>query len=191
MQLALKDVAEIRAGYPFRGSVEAVANGSYRVVQIRDVMRDVDLDVSNLIRTNLPEVRSDFLLQSGNVLLIARGNRRDAITVPAFQQDTIAGYQFFVIQPDHRLMPEYLAWYLNQEPAQAYLVMHAKGTNVQVVTKETLSNLPLEVPPLGTQENVVRIHHLHVRETTLLRTLEQKRSQLIERTLLKAIQTVS
>lgn len=187
MQSLLQDIAEIRAGYSFRGRIEPASKGAYSVVQIKDLGEGVFLAAKDLVRTNLPDVNPNQLLQRGDVLFASRGARKQAVVVDEVEPNTIFGSQFFVCEPKQGIDPAYLAWYINQTPAQRYFEENATGSNVRIVTKEVLGRLPVVVPPLARQKKIAEVYRLILRERQLSAQILEKRSILIETALLESI----
>lgn len=180
----LKDIADIRSGYSFRGRIKPAKDGAYRVVQIKDLEEGAFFASEDLIRTNLPDVNSNHLLKEGDVLFTSRGVRRQAVVADEVLPNTIFGSQFFVCDVKKKIEPAYLAWYMNQTPAQRYFEEHAAGTNVRIITKDVLGHLVVNVPPIEVQKKIVEIHRLSLREKKLLEEIQKKRSQLIESVLI-------
>jgi restriction endonuclease S subunit len=54
-----------------------------------------------------------------------------------------------------------------------------RGSHIPLITKGEFEQLTLDVPPLETQRLIESIDALHRRENTLIRSLQEKRSQLI------------
>jgi restriction endonuclease S subunit len=183
----LKDVATIRSGYLFRERIKPDTSGQYRVVQVGDVSPDSGFLDSALIRIGMPEVRRSQILETGDVLFISRGPRKHAIAITWPIENTIATSQFFVLRPDERFLPEFLAWYINQRPAQRYIDEHSTGTSASLINLEAMKGLPVEIPPMETQARIARIHQLSLREKELMEAIKNKRRALIEMTLLKKI----
>lgn len=184
----LKDIATIRSGYLFREKIEPDPAGRYQVVQIGDISPNATLSNAGLTRTTLPDVKPSQILEPGDVLFISRGPRKQAVAIIEPMEQTIATSQFFILHPNESALPEFLAWHINQRPAQRYIEAHSRGSAVSLLNLEALKRLPLEPPPLKTQERIVRIHQLSLRERELLDAIREKRGALIERMLLNAAQ---
>lgn len=189
MHRLLQDMAQIRSGYSFRGRIEPMPHGKYRVVQIKDVGAGARLAMQDLIRTEVAGVKAHHFLRPGEVLFAARALQRWARVIETALPNTIFGSQFFVCKPHAGLAPAYLAWYLNQPPAQRYFEENAAGTNVRIITKEALGRLPVVVPPLPKQHLIAHLYQLSQREQELVTTIQVKRRQLLEATLLASLQT--
>jgi restriction endonuclease S subunit len=183
----LKQIAKVRAGYPFRGRIEPVPDGRTRVVQIRDVLSSGEVSLDGLIRTEVEDRRGEHLLRKGDVLFISRGTRRHAAAVTGEPDGVIASGQLFVLTPGPGVLPEFLAWLINQRPAQQYLGENAAGSNVRIITRPVLEHLRVDIPPLETQQKIVGVHKLSLREQTLLAAIAERRARLVEESLLRSL----
>lgn len=192
LKTTLGEIIGIRSGYPFRGRIKPAPNGAYRIIQIRDIGADAALDLSALVRVNSIDAGPNHLVQQGELLFIARGARRQAVALSEHPGAAIATGQFFVLTllADFRgrVLPEYLAWYINQRPAQRYLEENVTGSNLPMIGKEALAGLPVTVPSIGTQHRVVEIDRLNRRAQKLAEEITRKRRLLAEAWALKAIE---
>jgi restriction endonuclease S subunit len=187
MKTLLKDISEIRAGYSFRGRIEPKSEGRYCVVQIKDLDVGGLVQLGELLRTDLPDVNSNHLLQRGDLLFVARGERKRAVVIDEITPNTVFGAQFFGCRPQSGIDPIYLAWFINQKPAQRYLEEHSRGSNVQIITKEALGRLVVTVPPLKIQQRIAQVYRLSQFEMKLFAEIQAKRNQLVETALLKTL----
>jgi Type I restriction modification DNA specificity domain len=184
----VKEISEIRqAGFAFRGRIEAVSDGQYQVLQIKDIGQNNEILSDSLIRANA-NVRPIHLVKKDDVLFASRGANRRAAFVENEMPNTIFIAQIFALRGlDQIINPAYLAWFINQKPAQDYLEFNSSGSHIQNITIEVFENLPVIIPPLETQRKIVEIHHLWLREKELVKQISEKRSQVIEKVLLSAI----
>ena len=185
----LKELATIRSGRLFRGKIEPDPNGAYRVIQIGDIDLAQKLSYGKLTRIDLPDIKPSQFVKKGDVLFISRGQRKQAVALTEEMNNVITTSQIFVLRPREQLVPEFLAWYLNQGPAQRYLEEHSSGTNVSLINMESFGKLQIRTPDLETQRKIVRIYELSLRESELLKKIMEKRGALIERSLLGVIAT--
>ncbi len=187
MNYLLKDLATIRSGYLFRERIEPDPQGQYRVIQIGDLSDEARLCDGALTRISRPGIKPSHLVRKGEVLFISRGRSKRAVAVTKNLDHAIATSQLFVLHPAGLLMGEYLAWYINQRPAQRYLEEKSTGTNVSLINMEAMSKMPLEVPSLGTQRRIVVIDRLSRRENELIESIRNRRREMIELSLLNMI----
>ena len=77
------------------------------------------------------------------------------------------------------MVPEYLAWFINQSAFQEQLRGVIKGTHTPLVAKADIKNLLVELPPLDRQEVIAKLNQLGDQERQLLVALAEKRAALI------------
>ncbi len=183
MLCTLGDAANLRSGYPFRSGLTPDPDGTIAVVQGRDVEADRlhFRPVGPLVRIMKEELRrvSEHFLQTGDVLLMARGPRNYAAVVEADISDigpAIAVGSFHVITPDpSKLVPLYLAWWLSQEAAQNHFRTSNTGTTIPMISLDAVRLSPLQLPPLSVQQRIADLSDLFARERETAATLHRER----------------
>jgi hypothetical protein len=180
MKRVLKDIAAIRSGYPFRGKVEAVPRGTHAVIQIKDVDPDRRLAVEGIDQVRFAKPVDTHLLREGDVLFLSRGHRPFAAVVPGGLPPAVAASYFFVVRlTAEGVLPEYLAWYINQ-PLQGCLQMLSRGSNMPLIKMQEFEKVVIDVPPLAVQERIVALDELARRERALCEAVTQKRFELAQ-----------
>jgi restriction endonuclease S subunit len=189
MKQKIKEIADIQIGYQFRGKIEADPNGTYKVIQIRDFDEFQNLGATDLYKINLKYDAERYIVNKGDILFLARGHRNYAIPIKESLVDTIAASYFFILRlRNENILPEYLAWFIMQAPAQAYLHNIARrGTHMPMVPKSAFENLPIDIPDIETQKTIIKLDTLLEKERSLLGQLQEKRTQLIKVVCLKAV----
>lgn len=185
----LGEIADARLGYPFRGAVPEVVGGSARVVQIRDLSRDGLRDCDALLRTELEGRKDPDWLKDEDVLFVAKGSSAYAAPVLRAPERTVCSQHIYVVrvkEPGY-VLPEFLAWQLNQPPAQRYLRQSAEGSHQLSVRRSVLDATQIRIPPLEQQRFVVELERLAraERETMqlLIKNREKELAMLAERLL--------
>ncbi len=96
-----------------------------------------------------------------------------------FREPALAVLPLFVLRPKLDIvLPKYLAWAMNQWPAQRHFDSFARGTNLRMVPRASLETLELHVPDIETQRRVVAVNALAERERTLSVLAADKRKVL-------------
>jgi len=178
----IDEIAEVRTGFQFRRKLEPDPAGACCVVQAKDIDAEHghQLDASDLVRVVPPREPAEDALRSGDVLYLAKGRRNFATPIGRLPGRAVAAAYFFVLRVrDEPVQPEYLAWYINQAPAQRHLADFFRGTGIPFIRRADFAALEIPVPPLDVQERIVAVHALALRESALLRQLESKRNQLV------------
>jgi len=178
----LDNLARIRSGYPFRGSVTHDPSGDIHVLQIRDLRQAGKLNAKALSRVMAPDNYSVHLLQPDDIVIPARGDHRKAVsfTLAEPTMPTIANshlHTLRVTSPD--VLPEYLCWALNQPEPQHAMRNEARGTAMPLLTRRSLGATRIPVPTLATQHRIVELHELWQREQTLTRQLLTNRENML------------
>lgn len=187
-KIKLKDIAQIQAGYSFREGIKPIRTGSFQVIQIKDIGRNGDILADDLTRTDADNIKPEHFVRQGDVLFTTRGTNRRAAFVTEEMPETVFVAQILSlrnIRPD--ISPAYLAWYINQQPAQDYFGMTSSGSYIQNIKIDVFAELEVRIPPLETQKRILEIHTLRLREIELVEEIQAKRNQVIEQTLMKAI----
>ena len=95
---------------------------------------------------------------------------------------------FFIIRTyQEEVIPAYLAWYLNSEPAQYFFQRYKMGSNILSLQKRDLERLEVPIPPVGIQERIGRVYSLMLREKVLVATIREQREDLLEAQMLRVV----
>ena len=73
------------------------------------------------------------------------------------------------------VMPEYLAWAINQPDAQRYFARMGGGTVIRMIPRSVLDDLRLDIPDIETQRRIATVDNLSKRERALTLLLAEKR----------------
>ena len=182
MMYALGAIAEVSTGYPFRKKVESEEGGDLVLVQ----MKDID-GAGGVVGPGTITLRSTgasyhrYLLRDGDLLFQSRGSRHPAAIVqPGIRGIAAAGLH--VIRADqHRVRPDYLAWWLNHPRSQAKITEDlARGSYIPFVSKADLLAFLVPVPTMPVQQRIVEIDRLRRRERELATQHMELTEQLVD-----------
>jgi hypothetical protein len=165
--IPLGQLIELRGGFAFRIAIPEVVNGGAWAVQLRDFHQGQGPNWQTVIETKLPrEPKETEWLKSGHILVALRGARFFAALLEDVPPRTVASGQFMVlkVKDAHVLDPGFLAWQLNQAPAQAWFDAHARGAVLRHLTRDVIESIRIAVPPLAFQKSVANLAQLAKRE---------------------------
>jgi hypothetical protein len=172
----LARIATISAGYPFRGKVDELPDGEVAVIQMRNADPANGIDWPNLSRVALPRVSAKAFLAEGDVILSTRGGRNIAYCMEGRQEQVVCSPHFFVIRAKRQaILPEFLAWQLNQKPAQDHFAAGATGSYILNLKREVVEQLSIVVPPLAEQQRIVKLDAAAKTERAILNRLIENR----------------
>lgn len=156
---SLSKLVDVIPGYPFRERILEDIHGNARVLQMKDVDESGAVAWDLLVRTELKGRRKPDWLRTGDVVFLLRGNKNFAVSLQNIPEPTVISPYFFLLRVKRQvpLLPEFLAWQINQEPAQRYLEMSAEGTVQRSIRRGVFEELQLILPGLQEQKTVVRL----------------------------------
>lgn len=146
-----------------------------------------------LLTTLHPDLGADkvsekHLLRNGDVLFAAKGTKNFAAVYEDHNKPAVASTSFFVLRlTDHKVLPEYLAWFLNNHSTQAALKGQAIGTSIPSISKQVLDDLEIAIPGIERQNAIIQITKLRNREKALKQEMETLQEKQIQAKLLRAI----
>lgn len=175
----LGTVATVRQGHPFRGAIRAVAEGDVQVIQLKDLAADALRPDAPLLRTVLRARKTPDWVRDQDILIAGRGNHPLAMLLRDPPPATLCSPHLYVIRVEHPqvLLPAFLAWQLNQPPAQHYLRRQSAGSRQQSIRRSVLDVLPVQVPPLIQQQRVLALARRVRDEQDCLEALIRNRQQ--------------
>ncbi len=183
--MKLKQIATITAGYPFRGKIPEVADSNVVAVQMKDVSLQEGILWTNCLTTRLTGKRKPGWLQPGDILVTARGSHYHAVAVDEnpLRADVraVAAPHFFIVSIQRKaVLPQYLAWFLNQSPCQRYLQQNAEGTLTKSIRRGVLEDTPVAVPPLDKQQAIIHLAYAIKQERQIVAQLLRNHEHLLD-----------
>lgn len=177
--MRLADLSDIHSGYTARARLEPLSEGGVPALQLRDVGTEGAAPGPNFQRYDLGTLPDRYFVQGGEVVFRSRGepNAAAAIRYP-LPEPVVVIVPLVIVRPDRdRVLPEYLAWAINQPDAQRRLGVEAQGTSLRMIPMAVLENLEIAVPDLPTQKRIVELNALARQEGKLLRQLAASREK--------------
>lgn len=177
----LKDLVDVQAGHPFRGSIPFVEAGNAYALQMRDLTAGGDIAWEGMIRTAVDTSKPVQWLEGGDVIFVARGARNYAVCLREVPKPTVCSPNFFLLRvKSSMLLPEFLAWQINHAPAQRYLASNAEGSDQLSIRRAVLEALPLALPSIHQQQLIVSLAEAAVHEERRLLALIRNRQQQLD-----------
>lgn len=187
--MILKNIADIQAGYSFRTRLESMVTGSVAVIQMKDLTSSNRVCCDELVKVDLDAPKEHHLIKPGDLVFRSRGLTSNAALLVDDPGNAVLAAPLLRIRVTSRsVLPEYLNWYISQLPAQSYLASCTAGTALKMISKQSLENLEVFVPPLDRQRLVVEMASLAAEEQRILKTLTEKRNHYISSKLLQLAQ---
>lgn len=156
--MILAKLAQVRAAVVFREKApELGLVGNVRALTIRDLVASKPLKWYELPRAVIEQHYLTHSLRPGEVVIPARGDRYRAWLFGGSDEPVFPVGQLHVITPSPQLNARYLAWYLNESSTQARIASVLTGTSIKALTKTSLLQLEVEVPPMAVQHQIAEL----------------------------------
>lgn len=176
MRAQLKTVAEcaeVLPGFALKVRAEHEPEGAYQVLMASHIQdctayRYVDEHELRMTPAGSPE---KYLVRKGDVLFISRGIRNCAAVVEFVPEKTIATATFYILRAHSFVDQSYLAWCLNQQPAQAQIAQIRTGAGTPIVQRHVLGNVQIPVPDMNVQHRIAGLGALQAEELQIRRRL--------------------
>lgn len=176
----LGNVARLFVGYPFRSTCIPGEQGILTCF-LKDVDSSGVLNVAALKRVDGAMPNMSHIAREGQVVFRSRGASFVAALVPQLFEDLLVAAPMIRIEVDkNMLLPEYLVWYINSSYGAAYFKEFAKGTGIPLISKSVLEVMPMKLPDLESQKNIVDLMELNRRERNLLSEIASKKDLILE-----------
>ena len=189
MKKTLNQIATIQTGYSFRRRLEVTLHGELSVIQMKDLQDDNTVNLDNLSKIDLIEIKKHHLAQKGDLIFRSRGfATTSAILLKDPGKAIIAAPLLRIRVKDSKIvLPEYLNWYMSQNEAQKFFTSRALGSIHKMINLQTIENLEIILPDLKTQKTIIELASLSLLEEKLNNQIAEKRKQYINAVLSKVL----
>ena len=177
----LSEIVNIKTGHSFRGTVKRVVGGGAYAIQARDITMLGEFTLNTVIETEFRGKREPDWIKKGDVIFISKGWRTTACYIEQDWENLTSVSSLYILRAkpewqDHINM-EFIAWLINQPPAQKQIRRNAEGVGHVNVRKQTLGELVVGVPPLDKQDIIAKLYKDSVSEQKLITQLIHNRAQ--------------
>ena len=181
--IKLHNIAVIQTGV----FAKVVPNPNALYLQQSDF--DGNGELRNTTQRTIIVANQKHLLTAGDLLLASKGNNNICVIVPEIEQKCVASPSFLVIRLHDKsaILPEFVAWYLNLPTVQNTLAAQARGTSIMSISKATLGELEIPIPPIERQKKYIELSKLQKREQELYKTIAKRHKQILDYKMIKNI----
>ncbi len=170
----------MRPGFSAKGAIVNDLGGTLQVIAAQHVTKGKNYRYreEHAVLISPPKFYEKYTVKTGDILFMSRGANNYAVLIDSVPDPTIAPLTFFIIKAMNNVLPEYLAWYLNQEMIKAQLNEIRMGVGTPMIPSKEFRELTIPLPPLTTQKKIAELSRLQMRETELLQDLMEETERL-------------
>lgn len=163
----LGDIAEFINGYSFKSS-ELDTDGDVCVIRISDIGNG-RIDYSKTLKYSGDDNIAKQLVHPNDILIAMTGSIGKIAVATDQDVDCYINQRVGIIRTDHY---DWVYSILTTDPAIQYLTEKATGTAQLNISTETIKNMPIPLPPLEEQHQIVE--YLYGKDTKVQLTEAQK-----------------
>lgn len=181
----LKDIATIQTGVYIKPS----PNSETLYLQLSDFDKDGIFIDRIVTYVSITEKNKKHILSSKDLLFAAKGSKNICVITPETNKTCVASPSFIVIRikDKEKILPEYVAWYLNSLFIQKLLQNNALGSAIKSITKNVLEDLEIPIPSIERQKAYIELDQLQKREQNLYKAIAEKHKQILDYKMIKNI----
>ena len=191
MKELLKDISNIQTGV----FAKTDSNGDIVYLNAKHFDENGQLNSALHPDLNSNDISKKHLLQYGDVLFAAKGTKNFAAIYESQNQPAVASTSFFVIRIQesniNKILPDFLAWFINNPATQKYLKERAIGTSIVSISKAVLEELEVSIPDLETQKTILKISYLRNLEKQLRQRIETLREKQIQQQFINGLKLIT
>lgn len=175
--VSLSKIADVRSGFPFRSKVEIVPRGGVFVAQPKDIVEGGVLNHKGIVRTQVLNLKPDYVLNPGDTLLATRGRIAAADYFGQSLGFCVASGSLFVLRPKQTedLAPGYLTVFFNSDYGRSCLTRIVAQTTSTFVSLSDLMSLQIPLPDMELQMRLIAL----ARSTARYASLTRRRTALM------------
>lgn len=181
----LGELGTFRNGVNFNNSNEGYGIPIVKVkdFQSRTFVPEIGLDE---LDTNSINISNNQLLEEGDVVIVRSNGNRDLVGRSLFYQKRLRPITFsgFCIRfrPNKDVDPLFVSYFIKSPFCRQRFSRYVAGTNIQNLSQDILSNLPLSIPPLTEQKRISKIFKFLDDRIELINSINNKLEQITRAT---------
>lgn len=178
----IEDCADVRPGFSAKSAIVNEPEGTLQVIAAQHITKGETYRYheDHALLITPPKFYEKYTVAAGDVLFMSRGTNNYAVLIESVPEPAIAPLTFFIIKAKQNAVPEYLAWYLNQEMMKARLNEIRAGAGTPMIPSKEFRELTIPLPPLATQQRIAELGRLQMREKQLIQQLAKETERLHE-----------
>lgn len=177
--MQLGEIAQIKTGLVLsrkKAEIEYEVKAIYKLLSLKNINDEgvIESDIFDNFSSN-ENLDEHYFTQEGDIL-IRLNHPYTAIYIDKPYSGLLVPSSFAIIQIDDRkVLPEYLAWYLNTDNVKNELERSQAGSRIPSTNQHTLKKIPIHLAPLTKQKTIIELFQLHQKEKMLYKKLLEEK----------------
>lgn len=175
----LIEVATVHSGYFYKKGSQFGKDLSICIIQPKNIFTETFI---NLEKIPVKSSKNITFLIDGDVLLTSRGYFK-AMSFWEGNNKAIAALGIFIIRIKNpqKLLPDFLAFWLNSVAGQSALEQIQLFTTTKSINKEDLLNIKIPIPTIETQQHYALLYKNYIKQKGLFEQLSDLNLKVINK----------
>jgi restriction endonuclease S subunit len=178
--MKLENLGEIDTGLISSRKEEQFSKNKYKIINLRTIEQvgTIDLTKADELKTSSDVER--YLVDEGDVIIkVAYPFNAAAIKDIEGEKYLLSHHFCRVRLKTNRILPEYLAWYINSYNTDKFFSLITKSTIMRIPVGK-LKELEIKIIPKEEQKKIIKMKKLLEEEETIINKLVEKRKELFK-----------
>jgi len=182
--MQLGDIADIKTGLVLsrkKAEIEYTAKATYKLLSLKNISEDGFLENDSFEEfVSNDELEDHYFTKEGDVLM-RLSQPYTAVCIDKEYSGLLIPSYFAIIKVDQsKVMPRYIAWYLNTWNVKKELERSQAGSRIPSTNQHVLKTIPIIAASLSKQKALIELYQLHQKEKRLYKKLIEEKELLFQ-----------
>jgi restriction endonuclease S subunit len=177
--MQLGDIAQIQTGLVLsrkKAEMPYEAKATYRLLSLKNISEDGFIENDSFEAFISHDKLDDHYFTAEGDVLMRLSQPYTAVYVDKHHTGLLIPSYFAIIKVDQeKVLPQYLAWYLNTSNVKKELERSQAGSRIPSTNQHVIRNLPFERLPTSKQKALIELNQLRQKEKLLYRKLMEEK----------------
>ncbi len=182
--MQLGEIAQIKTGLVLsrkKAEIEYDAKATYKLLSLKNISED-----GMIVNESFDEFTSNenlddhYFTEEGDVLMRLSQPFTTVYIDKNYTGLLIPSYFAIIKVNDTKVLPQYIAWYLNTKKVKNELERSQAGSRIPSTNQHTIKNIPIVLTSINKQQVLIEFYQLHQREKLLYKKLIEEKELLFQ-----------
>jgi len=182
--MQLGEIAQIKTGLVLsrkKAEIEYDAKATYNLLSLKNISED-----GMIINESFDEFTSNenlddhYFTEEGDVLMRLSQPFTTVYIDKNYTGLLIPSYFAIIKVNETKVLPQYIAWYLNTKNVKNELERSQAGSRIPSTNQHTIKSIPVVLTPIKQQQILIEFYQLYQREKLLYKKLIEEKKLLFQ-----------
>lgn len=173
--MQLGEVAQIKTGLVLsrkKPEMDYNARATYKLLSLKNISEDGMIETDSFDEFVSNDQLDDHYFTAEGDVLMRLSHPYTAVYIDKEHSGLLIPSYFAVIKVNQsKMLPHYLAWYLNSMPVKNELERAQAGSRIPSTNQQTIKKIPILQSPISKQKVLINLYQLHQKEKRLYKKL--------------------